>query len=336
MEKPTDFNILHLLALELNFASLIYTYKLAYEVHHNHLNLTQVSHLLHIDQPKLSHAVRNVEQKLQVHGKKEKLELFNRKKSLQLTKAGQRFLQDFEPVLQQFLITIDNVQKTDQGENGQIIFGITSSVTNNILSGITRLFKEVYPNVRLIGQEMTTKRQIQALHYHQIDIGLLHLPASTIDDKEIQYEKILKEPWVILLPEDHRLAKFEKISLSNIKNEGVILPSHESAPGLFQAITNIFKRQGLELNVIQEAAHTQTILALVRHKIGIAILPSNAKIFQYKGVVYREVEEKEEISSATTDMAWRKSDESSQLLENFRKVVKEISELYCKQMKMDF
>jgi len=284
---------------------------------HKTCSITQVAEELYIKQSNLSSSIKNLEQKL-------KVTLFNRKKRpLELTKAGQEFFQEVLLFLSAIERAIENAQQIHQGKIGKLTIALTSSVSNSVLPDILSKFREQYPNIKLIWREMTTYNQLQALRDRQIDVGLLHLPKSAIDDKELGFTTILEEPLIIALPENHRLARTRLIPLKELEKEKFIIPDRHLVPGLSQQILDLCKKVELEPEVTQEAALMLTILGLVAGEFGIALLPANAKNIQRKGVVYRKIQGK--VTTVKINMAWRRSDESA-VVEQFRKVVREISE----------
>jgi DNA-binding transcriptional LysR family regulator len=74
------------------------------------------------------------------------------------------------------------------------------------------------------------------------------------------------------------------------------------------------RRGGFSLQIVQEAAQSQTIISLVSAGIGLAILPQSIQGLRRAGVTYRPFREKS--PSVETVIAYKK-DRSSLPLENF-------------------
>ncbi len=280
---------------------------------HETCNISEVAEKLHIAQPNLSSSIKDLEKRLDVT-------LFNRKKRpLQLTKVGQEFFQEAVSILSAMNRAVENARARNRGEIGRLTVGLISSVSNSILPDIVRTFREKFPNVKLIWCEMATHNQLQALRDRIMDVGFLHLPVGAIDNKELSFTPILEEPLVIVLPENHRLAKTKQIPLIALKEEKFILPSLQLVPGLSQQILYLCKRAGFFPQITLEAAFMLTILGLVAGELGIALLPANAKNIQRKGVVYRPI-----IGIGATvkmHVVWRRND-TSVILNNFLKITK--------------
>ena len=279
-------------------------------------NISEVAQKLHMAQPNLSSSIRDLEKKL-------KVTLFNRKKRpLQLTTAGQEFYTEALLILNAVDRAVENARANSRGEIGRLTIGLTSSVSNSILPDILRTFREKFPHVKLIWREMATHYQLQALCDRQIDVGFLHLPVGAVEDKELSFTTILEEPLIVVLPENHRLAKLRQIPLIELKEEEFILPDLELVPGLSQQILSLCERVGFFPQITQEAAFMLTILGLVAGEVGVALLPANAKNLRRKGVVYRTIQG--ESTTVKMDVVWRHNDTST-VLKNFLEITKLVS-----------
>jgi DNA-binding transcriptional LysR family regulator len=278
---------------------------------HKTCNISEVAEKLHMAQSNLSQQIKDLEKRL-------KVTLFNRKKRpLQLTPAGQEFFQEACLILTTIDIAVENAQKTDRGEIGRLIVGLTSSVSNSVLPDILRCFRESFPHVKLVWREMATHHQLQALRNRQIDLGFVHIPNEAIDDKELSFATVLEEPLIVVLPENHRLAAQTEIPLLELKAEEFILPDRQLVPGLSQQILYLCDRAGFFPQITQEAAFMLTILGLVAGEVGVALLPANAKNLQRKGVVYRTIQG--EVTTVKMDVVWRRND-TSIILKNFLEI----------------
>jgi DNA-binding transcriptional LysR family regulator len=122
---------------------------------------------LRISQPPLSQQIRGLEDELGV-------KLFERtKRQVQLTEAGKVFLERSYLVLAQLEQAIKVTQRIGRGEVGRLVIGFVGSATYTVLPDILSVFREQFPAVELVLQELTTQEQIQALHHKQVDVGIV-------------------------------------------------------------------------------------------------------------------------------------------------------------------
>jgi DNA-binding transcriptional LysR family regulator len=178
------------------------------------LHFGRAAQRLQIAQPPLSQQIRQLEEELGV-------QLFHRtKRSVQLTEAGQLFLEEACQILTRAEQAIQIVQRADRGETGRLTLSFVGSATYSVLPVVLKVFRRRFPEVLLSLHEMTTTQQVQALHEDRIHLGFVRPP---IYEQELMIESILKEPFVAVLPEFHRLANETQISLLTLANDPFIL-----------------------------------------------------------------------------------------------------------------
>jgi DNA-binding transcriptional LysR family regulator len=277
------------------------------------LHFSKAAEKLHIAQPPLSQQIQQLEAELGV-------ELFHRKtkRQVQLTEAGQVFLQEAYQLLAQLERAIKLTQRTGRGERGELRIGFTSLVTYDVLPVILRRFREEFPEVELVLQELTTSQQEQALRDRFIHLGFAHPP---LEDSTLSQECIHKASLIVALPEIHPLAKQKSISVRSLANESFIMFPRHLGPGLYDQILNLCQTGNFNPKVTQEAIQMQTIIGLVSAGMGIAIVVSSLQKLQRSGIVYRPIAEK--TPAIETAMVWQ-LDNITPILRQFFQVTRTV------------
>ncbi|WP_088889197.1 LysR family transcriptional regulator [Leptolyngbya ohadii] len=243
------------------------------------LHFNRAAERLHIAQPPLSQQIKQLEAELGV-------ELFYRrtKRQVQLTEAGQVFLQATYRILAQVEQATSDTQRAGRGEVGTLAVGFTSTVVYDILPAILSQYREQFPNVHLVLQELTTTQQEEALQNHQIEVGFCHPP---LKDNRLKLESILQESLVVALPETHPLVQETTISICSLANESFVLFPRHLGPGLYDQIVSFCQQANFSPKVVQEAVQLQTIIGLVSANMGVALVPASLQNLQRAGVVYK-------------------------------------------------
>jgi DNA-binding transcriptional LysR family regulator len=281
-------------------------------------NLSRAAERLHIQQAPLSQTIQRLEKAL-------KVELFDRKKRpLQLTPAGEVFLKDARLALDQIERAIDQAQRASRGEIGRLVVGIGSSIANSLLPDILQLFRDRFPDVKLVLRELAPNQQIQELRDRLLDVGFESFPNPYDQDADLSFLPILQESVVIALPETHPLATQSEIPLQALANEQFVLPSPENVPFYTQTI-RLCQEAGFLPKVAQEATWMVTVLGLVAGGVGVSLLSSNVLNLQRKGVVYRPIKGANLIKQIA--VVWRRED-SSAVLHEFLNVIKDVTQLH--------
>jgi DNA-binding transcriptional LysR family regulator len=277
------------------------------------LHFSKAAERLHIAQPPLSQQIQQLEAELGV-------ELFQRKtkRQVQLTEAGQAFLQEAYQLFAQLSKAIDLTQRIGRGEKGQLRVGFTSLVTYDLLPVILLRFREQFPEVELVLQELTTTQQEQALFNRHIHVGFAHPP---LEDNTLNTECIQQERLIVALRESHFLARQENISVRDLLDENFIMFPRHLGPGLYDQILLLCQQGNFNPKVAIEAIQMQTIIGLVSAGIGIAIVPSSLQNLQRAGVVYRVLKEKTPL--VETAVVWRQ-EEMIPVLREFLQIVRSV------------
>jgi DNA-binding transcriptional LysR family regulator len=274
------------------------------------LHFGRAAQRLRIAQPPLSQQIQKLEEELGV-------QLFRRtKRRVELTEAGQVFLQEARQALAQVEQAVTAARRAGRGEIGRLAVGFVGSASYEILPTMIRRFHECFPDVELVLREATTSQQIRALHEGRIHVGLLRPPVS---GDALVIESFLVEPLIAALPETHALAGQPAVSLQELAHERYITFPRHLGPGLYDQIISVCQQAGFSPEITQEAVQMQTILGLVATGIGVALIPASARNLRSAGVAYSELQGVQ--SGVEMALAWRK-DDASPSLQAFLKVVR--------------
>lgn len=95
---------------------------------------------------------------------------------------------------------------------------------------------------------------------------------------DLAFHLLVKEPLVVVLPRDHRLAVRKAISPGDIVGETFVSVS-DTAPALRAVIDNYLKRSGINITPDHEVDHLAMAMSLIASTRGVALLPAYAKNF---------------------------------------------------------
>ena len=263
------------------------------------LHFGRAAKRLYIAQPPLSQQIHQLEEELGVS-------LFKRtNRRVELTDAGQAFLDEAYKILAQVEQAKLLAQRTARGEVGKLALGFISSAAFELLPRLLYAYREQYPQIHVSLHEMEKDEQIAALFSRQIQIGLLR-PA--VDSSELCSETILREPLLLALPSRHPLVSKAQISIHDLANETFVLQPRHWVLGLYDRVMSLCYSAGFSPNVKQEAADTYLLIGLVAANMGISFVPASARSLRSQGVIYRDLQD----STIQIEMAvaWRRDDNS--------------------------
>lgn len=246
------------------------------------LHFGRAAQQLNMTQPPLTQAIAQLEATLG-------LRLFERtKRSVQLSAAGAALLPEVGDLLARAGALPAYARAAAAGEVGRLRLAFVSTVGYELLPQWVRAFREEYPKVELDLLEATGDVQLPLLARDDMDAGfMLHFPG--FEPAGLAHRRIVQEPLVLALPEQHRLANAAVLLLSDVLREPVVIFPRRIVPSLYDAIFALYHAAGAAPVVVQEAIQMQTIVNLVSAGLGVAWVPESVMQFQRPGVVYRNV-----------------------------------------------
>jgi LysR family hca operon transcriptional activator len=115
----------------------------------------------------------------------------------------------------------------------------------------------------------------QSLLRGKLDLAFMRPEAQMPD---LDYKVIVKEPLMVVLPSDHRLASRDAIALKDIAGETFIGMSN-TAPTLRAIIDRYLERSGLNVQQAHRVDNLAMAMSLIASIRGVALLPEYAKNF---------------------------------------------------------
>jgi DNA-binding transcriptional LysR family regulator len=151
---------------------------------------------------------------------------------------------------------------------------------------------------------MSVPSQLVALRDGRLDVAFVRPPVS---DATLRSEIVVREPFVVALPPNHRLARKSRMPLSALANEPFVLPPRDVVPVFHDTILRLCREAGFVPHAPHEADHLQMIVAMIAAGAGVGLVPTAARKFKHR-VAYRSLHPSpEELEIA---MAWRQDDSS--------------------------
>src|SRR5580693_5143782 len=229
------------------------------------LHFGRSAELIHLSQPALSLQIRALEDEVGVR-------LFERnRRKTTLTAAGAAFRDDAAAALSQLEQAIRRARLAANGKLGLLRIGFISTAGIELVADLVRQFRELHPEVEFSVRNILTAEQVQMLETGALDIGFLRLPIgaqSTLDVVTVH-----REPFVLLVPSPHKLAKRKRVRLREVVGEDFVMYERTWGPGFHDLMFGIFRDARIAPNVSQTAVEIPMLISLVASGMGITIAP---------------------------------------------------------------
>jgi DNA-binding transcriptional LysR family regulator len=243
-------------------------------------HFTRAAEHLGISPPTLTQQVQALEAELGV------TLLRRNNRSVSLTEAGQRFLEEARKTLLQSEHATLVARRAGRGEVGRIEIGyVTSASLAGIIPSSLAAFRQSNPHVDVQLHRMETVRQLSALAEGQIDIGFLRQPKRY--PLGIVGNIVWRQPFILAMPINHPLAKRDQINIAALADEPFIASSVELELGFGGQIQEIAAEGNFAPKVIGRAPDLLTILTLVASGLGVALVPESFRKMHIGTIAYR-------------------------------------------------
>lgn len=280
------------------------------------LHFGRAAERLRIAQPPLSRQIRDLEREVGTR-------LFDRvARGVELTPAGHAFLPEARLTLAQAERAQRTALRAAQGEIGRLRVGFVEAATySDILPNVLGFFRMHLPLIGLSLFDMDSGDQEGAFRDGRIDIGILQsAPADA--ERWLRVEAVFSERMIVALPELHRLAGRDRLTLRELAGESFVLCPRSNDPTLYDALIADCRSAGFSPRVLQEATAWHTLSGLAAADIGVAFVPRSLSRVKRPGVVFRSVRD---LSARLAIFAAWKKGEKSPVLERFITALKAVA-----------
>src|SRR4051812_36014959 len=191
------------------------------------LSFSKAANRLHVAQPALSRALKELEEHLGV------MLLARTRRSVSLTPAGAVLLSDSALILQRLDEAFRRAQRTAAGEEGQLRLGYIGPPTQNFLGRILHEFRSRYPRVSVVLEERTPERVWEMVARGRLEIGLTR-PVLAHQALRLKTLLLRKEPLWAVLQKNHPLAKKSEIQWKDLSQESLVILARREGVGLYE------------------------------------------------------------------------------------------------------
>jgi LysR family hca operon transcriptional activator len=235
---------------------------------------------LHTAQPSLSRQIRDLEYEVGV-------QLMSRSvHGIELTAAGRTFLDHARLALAQVEAAIEAARRAAHPAKPTFALGFLTGQEMDWLPEAMRILRDELPNIEVSVSSQYSPDLAQALLRGKLDLAFMRPEAQMPD---LDYAVIAKEPLVIAMPSDHRLASQNAVAPQDIAGE-IFIGMSNTAPTLQVVIDEYLKRSGMDLRPAHRVDNLAMAMSLIASTRGVALLPAYAKNFLPWSVISRPLE----------------------------------------------
>jgi LysR family hydrogen peroxide-inducible transcriptional activator len=278
MERPTLQQLTYLVAVD------------------EHRHFGKAAEACFVSQPALSAQIRKLERRLGVT-------LFERgNRKVLPTTVGVTVIERARGVLRDTDELVTAARLDPAGLRGPLALGVIPTMAPYLLPGLLPVLTGAHVGVELHLHELKTSEILRLLRDGGLDLGLLALPVSGDDLESVA---LAEDPFVLALPENHRLAGTEPIPLTVVAELPVILL--EEGHCLRDQALSVCRLVGTNAAEMQ-ATGMPTLCQMVATGLGVTLLPESAVALEARegtGLTTRPFADP--VPSRTIGLVWRRT-----------------------------
>ena len=239
-------------------------------------SISKAAKKLYVTQPSLSHSLQHAEETLDT-------KLFVRSPSgLTLTYAGEKYYRFATQVLHLYNDLKMEISEISEMKRGRISVGTTIFLGTMVLPRILPEFKQLYPNIEVVIQEMTSTELDEALNMRKMEFAIIHTVSSIPRLEDIHYIPLHRDPFVVVASPELGLSRFAEASVGSelpmvdlryIMNMPFI--GLDRGKRIRRVVNDIFTRFGATPNTVLTSKSFETARHLCAKGYGVTILPND-------------------------------------------------------------
>ena len=228
-------------------------------------SFTAAGEKLHVSQSAISRQILLLEEEL---GEP----VFHRiGRRIRITPAGESLLQLSNRVFQDLSETVSAISDKQESLRGAIRLVGGMTVCLYVFPALLAEVRRAHPNLDLKVTVGSAERSIAMLRSGAGDLGLITLPVEASDLVSVP---VLREELLLITYPAHPLARKRQVTPGDLTRQPFIL--FETGSITRRIVEQFFMRERIEPEIVMETENVEIIKAMVRHGLGISIIPWQA------------------------------------------------------------
>lgn len=225
-----------------------------------HLNHSRAAEELYLSQPAVSMQIKQLEGHIG-------LPLFEQMgKKIFLTEAGRELFHYARSIAQQIAEMEAVFEDMKGGGQGKLTLSVVNTA-NYFTPQLLATFCQQHPNINIILQVANRDAVLKQLADNCTDLAIMGQPPNDLD---IEAERFMDNPLVVIAAPNHGLAQIDKVSFSSLAEHNFL--SRERGSGTRSAMERVFAQHNIRPHITMEMETNEAIKQAVQAGMGLGIL----------------------------------------------------------------
>jgi LysR family hca operon transcriptional activator len=234
---------------------------------------------LHTSQPSLSRQIRDLEYEVGA-------ELLSRSvHGVELTASGKAFLDHARLALMQVDAAVEAARRAAHPAKKTFAIGFQTGHEVNWLPRAMHVLRDELQNIEVTVSSDYSPDLAEALARGRLDLAFMRVEPGY----DLGYHVVDREPLIVLMPTDHRLAAKQAIHPRELVGE-IFIGGSGKATVLRSVTEDYLRRSGVDIKLDHGVDNMAMAMSLVASTAGLALMPAYAKNLLAPSVVSRPLE----------------------------------------------
>lgn len=225
-------------------------------------SFSRAARKLHLSQPAVTTRIQKLEQTLGVRL------LVRTTRSVEVTAAGEELARETKDALQGLHRVVARMLEESGKSRRRVTVAATPMVAALLLPPSLQQWRTEHPDLQVVVRDLRHYAVLESLDRGECDLAIIAIdkPIARFD-----FELILDDEVVVLVPKDHGLSARSTVSLRELVSHPVMML--EQYTGIRAEIERVCGMEGLPFTPSLMAANLQTIIGMLDTGAGLAVLP---------------------------------------------------------------
>jgi len=225
-------------------------------------NFSRTGETVGLTQPAVSRAIVELERSLG-------LRLLDRTtREVALTEAGRSLAARLDRALDELDATLADVAGMADADGGKVRVASSPTLSAYLMPDCIAACAREAPRVRFLLLDRIQQEVLESVRGGEVDFGVVVEPPDTDD---LACEAILHDPFVLVAPPAHRLARSASVRWKALDGAALVLLGTSS--GSRRYVDDALARHGAVCKIEQELSHPTTVFQMVEAGIGLTVMP---------------------------------------------------------------
>ena len=229
------------------------------------LNFTRAAEQCNVSQPALTRAIQQLEHELGGP-------LFHRERgNTHLSELGRMMEPYLAMILDQSTAAKEHARSASRLQQGTLTIGAMCTIGPQLVADLIIRFRTAHPDVQLVVVDGSAPQMIERLETGELEVAIIGVPDEL--PESLHQLPIFEEPFVIVLPPNHRLSAKNPIRAAELNEEPYVSRSHCE---VFTPVRRDLTSRGILMRKVFSSTRDDWVQGMIKAGLGLGFFPEYA------------------------------------------------------------